>query len=190
MFWASQPLNSHQRAQQRGGEIHSEHYSQVTRRKSPVLKAKPFLKSYALYPVYFWRKALACRDYGLLLEYWMGSMWHCSGNNSAPEIFDLQQLSESITPVSFHLPASSCPPSLPHAPPAPEGEWQHSELQKRGVEWIQSLLGGNLFSVMLMTWMTQDEYPRTYQKLVDSGGGKEERLSWVYESFPLKSATA
>lgn len=82
----------------------------------------------------------------------------------------------------------SCPPSPPHSPPAPEGSLQRSE---KGAEWIQSLLGKKWFSVKWMTWMTQDEYSRMYRKLVySSGGRRDESLSWVYESFPLKSANS
>lgn len=87
------------------------------------------------------------------------------------------------------LPDSGCPSHLPHPPPAP-GDWQRSEPQKKGVEWNPCLSGKILFSVVLLTQMTQNEYPSTYQKWVEGGGGEEQSLSWVYESFPLKSATA
>ena len=36
------------------------------------------------------------------------------GRNSAMETWDHEQVSQSITHVPFHLPASSCPLSLPH----------------------------------------------------------------------------
>lgn len=42
---------------------------------------------------------------------------------------------------------------------------------------MESLSFGEiLFSVMLLTQMTQDEYPSTYQKWVDGGGGEEQSL--------------
>lgn len=122
------------------------------------------------------------------------------GHNSAMETWDHEQVSQSITHVPFHLPASSCPLSLPHLhlhlystlhlPQQENGSAQSSRREEHigfSLSWGKKK---NLFSAMLMTWMTQDEYPRTYQKSVDSGEGKEESLSWFYESFPLKSATS
>lgn len=101
----------------------------------------------------------------------------------------------SICPFCIRLSSSSVSPS-----PVPDREWQSSEVQKRGTEWVLSLwvwvCGGGVFSVTLIImitlrmndsrWISKD-VSKTGQQW---WGRKQASLSWVYKSFPLKSATS
>lgn len=160
-------------------------------KKESCFEGKAFslkLNSTQLIPEeWLWHMALG--DYGFLLGPWTESMWHCSSSNSVMRYAISSSCPKASLPFHFaslHLVLLHLHLTL-HLLQKENGRPQSS--RERGTMNLVSL-GEKLVFCHIDVMNDSRWIPKCISEIGRQWWGKEESLSWVYESFPLKSATA